>query len=70
MNRIELDLERCVHCQDCVLICPVGVWDFRDRRVTVAKPDFCLGPECGQCADSCWKMAITVSRGSGESLAG
>ncbi|MBI2954034.1 MAG: 4Fe-4S dicluster domain-containing protein [Chloroflexi bacterium] len=61
---VEIDYRKCVHCQDCIGVCPVGVYKFVGKRVRVVDPKSCLGPSCQMCADACWKMAITVESGS------
>lgn len=70
MARPEIDLKKCVHCQDCVAICPVGVYRFLDKRVLVVDARSCLGPSCQMCADSCWKMALTVTAEAANELGG
>jgi fumarate reductase (CoM/CoB) subunit B len=64
LTMIHLDLKKCVHCRDCIFICPVGVWQWNKeaKRVEIADPASCLGPSCRQCSDSCWKEAIQVTR--------
>jgi succinate dehydrogenase/fumarate reductase-like Fe-S protein len=54
--------EKCVQCGDCVLMCPVQVFDRVDRRVAVVYPERCLGRNCRQCADTCWKSALRMIR--------
>lgn len=56
--RAQIDPEKCVHCQDCVAACPVGVHRFVDKRVQAVDRASCLGPSCNMCVDTCWKMAI------------
>ncbi len=64
-SRADIDPKACVHCQDCVAVCPVGVYSFVSKRVKVIDPDSCLGPSCNMCVDTCWKMAIKmVPRGN------
>ena len=56
--RAQIDPEKCVHCQDCVAVCPVGVHRFLNKRVQSVDRASCLGPSCNMCVDTCWKMAI------------
>ncbi|MDO8690012.1 MAG: 2Fe-2S iron-sulfur cluster-binding protein [Dehalococcoidia bacterium] len=56
--RAQIDPDKCVHCQDCVSVCPVGVHRFVDKRVQAIDRASCLGPSCNMCVDTCWKMAI------------
>lgn len=57
---IAVDPEKCIHCGDCVMICPVGVYDRVDRKVIVAHNERCLGRSCRLCSDACWKTAISI----------
>lgn len=57
---IFVNPEKCVNCGDCVLICPVKVYEILDGKVTIAHNERCLGRSCQLCSDACWKTAIFV----------
>jgi len=58
---IMVDAEKCVHCRDCILTCPVGVYDVVDKKVAVVNHERCLGRLCQLCSDACWKTALKVT---------
>lgn len=58
--QVLIDPARCIHCQDCVRLCPVGVYGVVKKRVAVLDQGSCLGTTCMHCAQSCWKSAITI----------
>ncbi len=70
MARVEIDPKKCVHCQDCIGVCPIGVYRFLNKRVQVVDAKSCLGTSCQMCADTCWRMAISVSRQTRETSPG
>lgn len=57
---IIVDPDKCVHCADCVLICPVGVYEKVNKKVLVVHNERCLGRSCQLCSDACWKTAISI----------
>ena len=62
---ITIDLERCDSCRDCVITCPVGVYEMRKEgrraRPVPADIESCCGSTCRQCAVFCKYGAITVT---------
>jgi len=67
--RIMVDSEKCDGCRDCVLICPLQVYEMQRKEgkgVAVAVDvGSCCGLTCNQCAIYCRNSAIEV-----EALAG
>lgn len=57
---IMIDNDKCVQCRDCILMCPVGVYTLKDKKVAVSHSERCLGHSCQLCSDACWKTAISI----------
>lgn len=53
-----VDAEKCTGCGSCVGVCPVGVFELKEGKSTVANPDNCI--KCGACVASCPVKAITL----------
>ena len=64
-NVVSLSLEerKCTACGKCTEVCPHGVFDRREGKVTITERDLCM--ECGACALNCPAEAITVNAGVG-----
>ena len=60
---LELDVEKCIGCDMCPIVCPHGVFIVEDRKARIADRDACI--ECGACAGNCPTKAITVTAGVG-----
>ncbi len=60
---LKLDVNRCVGCGMCAIVCPHGVFDAAGRPARIAERDACM--ECGACARNCPANAIAVTRGVG-----
>lgn len=59
-HQAQINLDKCVHCRDCMAVCPAAVYSFFKKKVQVIDGDSCLGPSCNMCVDTCWKMAISM----------
>jgi NAD-dependent dihydropyrimidine dehydrogenase PreA subunit len=61
---IMVDPEKCDGCRDCVLICPLGVYEVQKvggrARAVPVDIESCCGVTCKQCAIFCKNSAITV----------
>ena len=63
---VQVLVDRCAGCQECVIRCPVGALDMEaERWVAVADDELCVG--CRQCVRTCPFSAIEVT---GPALAG
>ena len=60
---LQLDVEKCVGCGLCVLVCPRAVLKMDSKKVQIDERDACM--ECGACAKNCPVEAITVQAGVG-----
>lgn len=62
--KIVIDPERCNACRDCVLLCPVNVFEIQKvngrGRSVAADPGSCCGLTCRQCATFCASAAISL----------
>ncbi len=54
--RVELEAGHCTGAARCVLICPRGVIEMRERRAFIAKPDDCI--RCAACIVQCPEDAL------------
>ena len=55
--RVVIDEDRCVVCGECVVVCPVDVFEKEEDRVVVKRPENCFG--CLSCSYICRSDAIT-----------
>lgn len=60
---LELDVDKCVGCKMCEVVCPHGVFRIEDGKAEIIDRDACM--ECGACAKNCPVEAIAVSSGVG-----
>ncbi len=60
---LRLDVQACIGCGMCTLVCPHGVFILEDRKASIADQDACI--ECGACAINCPVNAISVRTGAG-----
>ncbi|MDD3581469.1 MAG: 4Fe-4S binding protein [Desulfobacca sp.] len=57
--RVEVDEEKCEGCEECVNVCPSGVFELQNEKAVVVAEDECLG--CESCIEVCPNGAITVT---------
>lgn len=60
---LKLDIEKCVGCGLCVMVCPHNVFAIENKKAILVNKDNCI--ECGGCMNNCEPKAITVSQGVG-----
>jgi NAD-dependent dihydropyrimidine dehydrogenase PreA subunit len=56
---LELDSSKCNNCGMCIKVCPHDVFTLKDKKVYIAKRDYCM--ECGACKINCPQKAILVN---------
>ena len=59
---IIFDYEACIGCQDCLKVCPRGVWeiDATGKKVEIANSRNCI--DCTACEFQCPVRAIRIER--------
>jgi NAD-dependent dihydropyrimidine dehydrogenase PreA subunit len=60
---LKLDVQKCVGCGMCLVVCPHAVLSPDNGRVRVENRDACM--ECGACAQNCPTHALRVNAGVG-----
>ncbi len=60
---LECDLEKCIGCSMCTIVCPHGVFVMETKKAVMASRNLCM--ECGACMRNCPTGAITVEAGEG-----
>ena len=63
MNTLKFDQELCNNCRMCSTVCPHGVFERNDGKVSLCFPENCM--ECGACQLNCPNGAIKVNSGVG-----
>jgi NAD-dependent dihydropyrimidine dehydrogenase PreA subunit len=54
-----VDVDKCTGDEECVNVCPTGVFEMKDDKAVVINEDECL--ECESCVEVCPSAAITVT---------
>lgn len=60
---LSLDVDACVGCGMCTLVCPHRVFTLEGRKARLIDLDGCM--ECGACAENCPTNALSVTPGVG-----
>ena len=63
VSTLEFDVDLCVGCGMCEMVCPHGIFVLSNSKAQVVDKDDCM--ECGACAVNCPTKAIRVSPGVG-----
>ncbi len=64
---IEIDVDKCFSCGQCVALCPVEAIKQAEDLSIVFDKERCLGSTCSACVDSCPSRAIkSVKQSSSE----
>ena len=57
--RVEVDEDKCTGDEECVNVCPVGVFEMKGDKANPVNEEECLG--CESCIEVCPAGAITVT---------
>jgi NAD-dependent dihydropyrimidine dehydrogenase PreA subunit len=60
---LKLNIDKCVGCGICTLVCPHAVFCMKDGKAYIEAYDSCM--ECGACAKNCAFGAIDIKSGVG-----
>lgn len=63
VSTLAFDIDICVGCGICTMVCPHGIFTLSDGKAQVVDKDDCM--ECGACAVNCPTQAVSVSPGVG-----
>ena len=63
VSTLELNIDDCVGCGMCTIVCPHGVLQMETQKARLIDLDSCM--ECGACALNCPTHAIHVTPGVG-----
>ena len=54
----EIDVETCIGCGDCVVVCPTGALAMSESKAEMARPELCIYD--GECEPVCVVGAIQL----------
>ena len=54
----KVDKKKCIGCGACVSVCPQNVFEMKDAKSVVVKPENCVG--CMACVENCPVSAIKL----------
>ena len=60
---INFDKSKCEGCGICVMACPQGVIEIKDKKATIRNYTSCM--ECGACQMNCDYNTIELTKGTG-----
>ena len=61
VQKLDIDMEKCIGCQACTNVCPAKRITFTDKKAErVLQFAMTCGEECTKCADACSEAAITL----------
>lgn len=59
-GKVVHDIEKCIACWTCVMVCPFGALTVSDEQKTPLKCDFCPDLEVPACVANCPNEALTL----------
>lgn len=63
VTTLELDVDKCIGCKMCTIVCPHHVFEIIENKAVISNKDACM--ECGACDLNCPVDAIKVRSGVG-----
>ena len=58
-RQVEVDADKCTGDEECVNVCPVGVFELQEGKAVPVNEEECLG--CESCVEVCPSGAITIT---------
>ena len=58
MPKVTVDASKCTGAQQCIAVCPVGVFEIQDGKAVVVNEEACTA--CHACEGACPSEAIVV----------
>jgi len=58
MPKQKIDLSKCSGNETCVDMCPVSVYEIKNKKSIAVNPETCIG--CRACEVQCPNVAITI----------
>jgi len=58
MFKVEVNIEKCIGCGECIEVCPMEVFELQDELAVAVNQKECIG--CESCVDACEQGAITI----------
>ena len=58
MTKVTIDYDKCQNSKQCFEVCPVGVFEKKDGKIVVVRPEDCA--LCRACEASCPHDAVKV----------
>lgn len=56
--QVTVDVDKCIGCEQCVNVCPTGVYEMKDGKSDPVNEEECVG--CESCVEVCEGHCITV----------
>ena len=66
-RNIEINYDECIGCGKCKAICPMSVFDFKDKKPVIVNELNCT--HCSLCKNSCPSQAIAIHHSIREAIA-
>lgn len=57
-NNIEIHYDECIRCENCKIICPMKVFELKDKKPIIENESNCI--HCSLCKDQCPSQAIAI----------
>lgn len=65
-HNVEINYDECISCGNCLSVCPMKVFDIKDRKTIVENEADCT--HCSLCKDNCPEQAISIQHSIKEAM--